>query len=65
MICSLLTVMSLTKESGKELRPYLPVLVPCLLEALSEVEPAVLNYLAVRSTGIEQEQVWGTPLMGI
>uniref|UniRef100_F1KQ69 Proteasome-associated protein ECM29 n=1 Tax=Ascaris suum TaxID=6253 RepID=F1KQ69_ASCSU len=52
---SLKAVMDLSKEAGMALRPHLVTVVPCLLESLSEVEPAVLNYLAARSDNEELE----------
>uniref|UniRef100_A0A915BK96 Proteasome-associated protein ECM29-like protein n=4 Tax=Parascaris TaxID=6254 RepID=A0A915BK96_PARUN len=52
---SLKAVMDLSKEAGMALRPHLVIVVPCLLESLSEVEPAVLNYLAARSDNEELE----------
>lgn len=49
--------MDLSKEAGMALRPHLVTVVTCLLESLSEVEPAVLNYLAARSDNEELEAV--------
>ena len=49
--------MDLSKEAGNALQPHLTVVVPCLLEALSEAEPTWLNYLSARSDVEELEVV--------
>lgn len=50
-------IMDIAKEAGSTLRGHVNVIVPCLLESLSEEESAVLNYLAVRSSLDELEVV--------
>uniref|UniRef100_A0A0M3K9L0 Proteasome-associated protein ECM29 homolog (inferred by orthology to a human protein) n=1 Tax=Anisakis simplex TaxID=6269 RepID=A0A0M3K9L0_ANISI len=52
---SLKAVMDISKEAGSALQPHLITVVPCLLDALSETEPAMLNYLAARSDYDELE----------
>ena len=47
--------MKISKTAGARLKPHAPRLIPALLEALSTLEPAVLNYLSLRAT--EQEKV--------
>lgn len=54
---SLRLVIDLSKGTGAALQKHLPVVIPCLLDSLSETESAVLNYLAVRSTEDELEVV--------
>ncbi len=49
--------MSITKRADRRLSPHLIVIVPCLLEALSETESNILNYLAVRSSAEQLEMV--------
>jgi proteasome component ECM29 len=44
-----------SKTAGNRLKPHAPRLIPALLEALSVLEPQVLNYLSLRAT--EQEKV--------
>ncbi|XP_077969072.1 proteasome adapter and scaffold protein ECM29-like [Styela clava] len=46
---SLNTLVEVSKKSGKLIKSCIPQMVIALLEALSEFEPAMLNYLAVRS----------------
>uniref|UniRef100_A0A0N5A806 Integrator complex subunit 7 n=1 Tax=Syphacia muris TaxID=451379 RepID=A0A0N5A806_9BILA len=42
-------IMDISSKAGPALQPHLTVIVPCLLESLSEIEPSWLNYLAARS----------------
>ncbi|XP_062864223.1 proteasome adapter and scaffold protein ECM29 isoform X1 [Trichomycterus rosablanca] len=51
---SVQTLVKISKTAGSCLRPHAPRLVPALLEALSVLEPQVLNYLSLRAT--EQEK---------
>lgn len=51
--------MDLSKKSGVALQPHLSIVIPRLLESLSEVEPSWLNYLAARSSADELELVHG------
>uniref|UniRef100_A0AC35TJA1 DUF3730 domain-containing protein n=1 Tax=Rhabditophanes sp. KR3021 TaxID=114890 RepID=A0AC35TJA1_9BILA len=46
---SLNMVMKITKEVNTSIKPYLGTIITCLLDAMSETEPAVVNYLAARS----------------
>ena len=52
---SIQTLVKISKTAGARLKPHAPRLIPALLEALSTLEPAVLNYLSLRAT--EQEKV--------
>lgn len=47
--------MKVSKTAGARLKPHAARLIPALLEALSTLEPQVLNYLSLRAT--EQEKV--------
>lgn len=47
--------MKVSKTAGARLKPHASRLIPALLEALSTLEPQVLNYLSLRAT--EQEKV--------
>lgn len=47
--------MKISKTAGPRLKPHASRLIPALLEALSTLEPQVLNYLSLRAT--EQEKV--------
>eukprot|EP00066_Takifugu_rubripes_P030645 XP_011619911.1 PREDICTED: proteasome-associated protein ECM29 homolog [Takifugu rubripes] len=52
---SIQTLVKISKTAGPRLKPHAPRLIPALLEALSTLEPQVLNYLSLRAT--EQEKV--------
>uniref|UniRef100_A0A0N5B1U0 Proteasome component M29 n=1 Tax=Strongyloides papillosus TaxID=174720 RepID=A0A0N5B1U0_STREA len=52
---SLSMVMEMTKEIKDKLIPYLPIVMSCLLDAMSETEPSVINYIATRSSADELE----------
>lgn len=52
---SIQTLVKISKAAGGCLKPHAPRLIPALLEALSVLEPQVLNYLSLRAT--EQEKV--------
>lgn len=43
------TILKMTKNAGKLIKPHIPLLVIALLEAVSGLEPQVMNYLAVRA----------------
>ena len=65
---SIQTLVKISKTAGARLKPHAPRLIPALLEALSTLEPAVLNYLSLRAT--EQEKVtppwnhiWWAPML--
>uniref|UniRef100_A0A671ME43 Proteasome-associated protein ECM29 homolog n=1 Tax=Sinocyclocheilus anshuiensis TaxID=1608454 RepID=A0A671ME43_9TELE len=51
---SIQTLVKISKTAGSRLKPHAPRLIPALLEALSVLEPQVLNYLSLRAT--EQEK---------
>ncbi|KAG7272777.1 hypothetical protein CRUP_036837, partial [Coryphaenoides rupestris] len=51
---SIQTLVKISKTAGARLKPHAPRLIPALLEALSTLEPQVLNYLSLRAT--EQEK---------
>ncbi|KAJ8000530.1 hypothetical protein DPEC_G00181070 [Dallia pectoralis] len=51
---SIQTLVKVSKTAGSRLKPHAPRLIPALLEALSVLEPQVLNYLSLRAT--EQEK---------
>ncbi|XP_056135583.1 proteasome adapter and scaffold protein ECM29 [Lampris incognitus] len=51
---SIQTLVKVSKTAGARLKPHAPKLIPALLEALSTLEPQVLNYLSLRAT--EQEK---------
>lgn len=50
-------IMDIAKEAGSTLREHVNVIVPCLLDSLSEEESTILNYLAARSSLDELEVV--------
>uniref|UniRef100_A0A0N4Z9Z8 MMS19 nucleotide excision repair protein n=1 Tax=Parastrongyloides trichosuri TaxID=131310 RepID=A0A0N4Z9Z8_PARTI len=52
---SLSMVMEMVKEIKTKIVPYLPIVMTCLLDAMSETEPSVINYLATRSSNDELE----------
>lgn len=54
---SLVLLMELSKTAGKQLQSFLHILVPCFLDAISDNESAVLNYMAVRSSANQLEQL--------
>ncbi|XP_037554197.1 proteasome adapter and scaffold protein ECM29 [Nematolebias whitei] len=51
---SIQTLVKISKSAGARLKPHASRLIPALLEALSTLEPQVLNYLSLRAT--EQEK---------
>ena len=56
--CSLSTILQISKKAGKLLKPHIPALVVTLLEAVSGLEPQVLNYLSFHtSSETTQDQV--------
>lgn len=54
-LSSIQTLVKISKTAGARLKPHAARLIPALLEALSTLEPQVLNYLSLRAT--EQEKV--------
>lgn len=55
LLTSIQTLVKISKTAGARLKPHASRLIPALLEALSTLEPQVLNYLSLRAT--EQEKV--------
>ncbi|TNM86280.1 hypothetical protein fugu_008551 [Takifugu bimaculatus] len=53
-VATIQTLVKISKTAGPRLKPHAPRLIPALLEALSTLEPQVLNYLSLRAT--EQEK---------
>ncbi|XP_030643873.1 proteasome adapter and scaffold protein ECM29 [Chanos chanos] len=51
---SIQTLVKISKTAGSRLKPHAARLIPALLEALSVLEPQVLNYLSLRAS--EQEK---------
>ncbi|XP_010795863.1 proteasome adapter and scaffold protein ECM29 [Notothenia coriiceps] len=51
---SIQTLVKISKTAGARLKPHAARLIPALLEALTTLEPQVLNYLSLRAT--EQEK---------
>ncbi|KAM8960529.1 proteasome adapter and scaffold protein ECM29 [Pelodytes ibericus] len=51
---SINTLVKISKSAGELLKPHTPKLIPALLEALSVLEPQVLNYLSLRATDQEK-----------
>ncbi|KHJ95594.1 protein, SNF2 family [Oesophagostomum dentatum] len=47
---SISLLLELSKASGAQLRPFLAELIPSLIDAISDSEPAILNYVAARSS---------------
>ncbi|VDN53494.1 unnamed protein product [Dracunculus medinensis] len=56
-LLSLKAIMGLSKDAGIVLQKHLVLIIPCLLDALSDLEPASLNFIAVRSNESEVEMI--------
>lgn len=56
IILSLQTVSELVASAGKQLKPFLPKLIPALLQATGELESAKLSYLSTRLGAQSQVQ---------
>lgn len=54
---SISLLLELAKTAGAQLRPFLAELIPSLIDAISDSEPAILNYAAARSSLAELEMV--------
>ncbi|VDK53660.1 unnamed protein product [Cylicostephanus goldi] len=54
---SISLLLELAKKAGTQLRPYLSELNPSFIDAISDTEPAILNYVAARSSLAELELV--------
>ncbi|KAM3717041.1 Proteasome adapter and scaffold protein [Dirofilaria immitis] len=54
-ILSLKIIMDIVKEAGLALQEHINIIIPCLLDSLSEEESTFLNYLAARSSLDELE----------
>ncbi|EYC10218.1 hypothetical protein Y032_0057g2826 [Ancylostoma ceylanicum] len=52
---SISLLLELAKTAGAQLRPFLAELIPSLIDAISDTEPAILNYVAARSSLAELE----------
>lgn len=50
------TLLKISKNAGPLLRPHIAVLVTALLEAVSGLEPQVMNYFSLRIAGSEEAQ---------
>lgn len=57
---SIQTLVKVSKTAGPRLKPHASRLIPALLEALSTLEPQVLNYLSLRATEQEKVTLTGT-----
>ena len=58
-VCSLNTLVKISRAAGPLLKPHIPLMVVALLESLSELEPQYLNYLSLHaaSSQVAQEKV--------
>ncbi|KIH52136.1 HEAT repeat protein, partial [Ancylostoma duodenale] len=54
---SISLLLELAKTAGAQLRPFLAQLIPSLIDAISDSEPAILNYVAARSSLAELEML--------
>ncbi|GAB1288538.1 Proteasome adapter and scaffold protein ECM29 [Apodemus speciosus] len=54
---SINTLVKISKSAGAMLKPHAPKLIPALLESLSVLEPQVLNYLSLRATEQEKDEM--------
>ncbi|KAK6060272.1 protein, SNF2 family [Cooperia oncophora] len=54
---SISLLLELSKTAGSQLRPHLAELIPSLIDTISDTEPAILNYVAARSTLDELEML--------
>jgi proteasome component ECM29 len=53
------TILEISRKAGALLKPHIPALVVALLEALSGLEPQVLNYLSFHAGSQDtQDKVW-------
>lgn len=50
------TLSELVTSAGKQLKPFLPKLIPALLQATGELEPAKLSYLSTMLGAHSQAQ---------
>lgn len=57
LIYRLSTLLKISKTAGVMLKPHIAVLVTALLEAVSGLEPQVMNYLSVRVSQETQNRV--------
>ncbi|GMT20634.1 hypothetical protein PFISCL1PPCAC_11931 [Pristionchus fissidentatus] len=60
----LLLLVDLSAQCGKQMKPFIAQVVPCLLDAISDVEPWQLNYVAVRSDERDLEDLDDARLAG-
>uniref|UniRef100_A0A183GAM2 TIP120 domain-containing protein n=1 Tax=Heligmosomoides polygyrus TaxID=6339 RepID=A0A183GAM2_HELPZ len=54
---SISLLLEVSKTSGSQLRPHLAELISSLIDSISDTEPAVLNYVAARSSLAELEML--------
>ncbi|VDO23729.1 unnamed protein product [Haemonchus placei] len=54
---SISILLELSKTAGSQLRPHLAELIPSLIDTISDAEPAILNYMAARSSLDELEML--------
>lgn len=54
---SLQTLSELVTSAGKQLKPFLPKLIPALLQATGELESTKLSYLSTMLGGQSQQEV--------
>ena len=54
---SLITVINITKHGGKALKPFIPEIVPQLLNLLSSIEPEQINYYYQRLDEDDRDQI--------
>lgn len=50
------TILKISKNAGRLLKPHIPILVTALLEAVSGLEPQVLNYYSLRVSDSQAAQ---------
>jgi proteasome component ECM29 len=55
-VISLVTLLKITEDAGPLLKPHIPLFVPILLDAVSSLEPQVLNTYTLKLSGDEKIQ---------
>ncbi|KAK3989901.1 proteasome component ECM29 [Cladorrhinum sp. PSN332] len=56
-IFSIITVMDIAKNGGNSLKPYIPIMIPRLLELLSSIEPDIINYHYQRAGADNRDKI--------
>ncbi|KAL3269226.1 hypothetical protein HHI36_008307 [Cryptolaemus montrouzieri] len=56
-LISLQAISQLVSSSGKQVKPFLPTIIPALLRAAGELEPAKFSYLSTRLGGSQVQEV--------